>query len=102
MFSCAYNYKNVEVNGVVVNSETGKPINEDEILVTYWVYSTETWDSKSLKKITTSNEQGQFNFKQVEAIDIEVNANDYQQWMKSITVNKRKIVLEIEMSPILP
>ncbi len=93
LFSCSNgNYTNVSLEGYVKDNDTKEVIPHSKVQVICWVYDTELWESKEVKKEVLSNEKGFYliNFDKGEAMDILVSSSSYDNKKISITLKKSK------------
>jgi hypothetical protein len=87
---CDGNYTNLKVTGIVSDEISENPVENAEVTINCWVYDTEIWESKAVKKtaITDSNGQFSLNFKKGEALDIVVKSDTFREYKQSITLKK--------------
>ena len=101
LFSCGDgNYTNVSLEGYVRDSETKTIIPNSKIQVTCWVYDTEIWESRKVKKEVKSNKEGFYliHFEKGEAMDIIVSADRYGAKELSITLRKNKNKIDFSLT----
>lgn len=93
LFSCSDgNYVNVSLSGHVKDIESNEAISNAKVYIICWVYDTEIWESKKVKKETLTDNNGFYtlSFDKGEAMDIEINSNYYESEKVSITLKKSK------------
>ena len=96
---CDGNYKKIKVNGLVSDQATGYPIHNAIVTVTCWAYDTRIWESKSLERSTTTDENGRFSidFEKGEALDFVVKSENYNEYRESITLKKSINTFDIKL-----
>jgi len=97
---CDGNYLDVEVIGLVSDEISGEPIENATVTVNCWVYDTEIWESKPVEKTTRTDSYGKFNltFEKGEAIDVEVESDDYKIYQESVTLKKQTNSFDIKLN----
>lgn len=97
---CDGNYSNVTVEGTVRDSISNAPLENANVSITCWVYSTERWVSEEVKKVVSTDENGVFqvNFEKGEAIEITVSAENYlsKDVGNTLKNNRLKFVIFLE------
>lgn len=97
--SCDGNYQKVKVFGTVVSSVSQKPVSNQLLNVTCWVYDTEIWESRKVLKTISTDERGNYEvlFDKGEAIDIEVSSSSFKDYEKSLTLTKSNNEINIKL-----
>lgn len=100
LYSCGNgNYKNVTINGTVLNKDSNLPIANATVKVKCWAYSLEKWESGAIEKEVVTDIDGKYslNFKEGEALDIFIVAKDYKNFETSMTLNKSNVLIKTEL-----
>jgi Carboxypeptidase regulatory-like domain len=99
-FSCGNgSYVNVTIIGTVKDSASEQPIGNAKVKIKCWAYSLQKWESEYTEKEVMTNSRGEFNmrFSESEALDIHVNAEYYKEFESSITLNKSKVEISVNL-----
>jgi hypothetical protein len=92
-YSCNPNFKRVIISGFVKDQKDRTPIMNADVKIEYWTYNPQISESeKFIKRVKTDN-KGHFSLelKELEAIDLIINAANYKTEKKSYTVRSSKI-----------
>lgn len=98
LFSCGDgNYSSVSLQGYIKDSENQEVVENAKVSVVCWVYDTELWESREVKKETYSGKDGFYslNFDKGEAMDIRVSSDKFESKEVSITLKKSKNEMDI-------
>lgn len=97
---CDGNYKNVQIEGLVSDKVSGRPIYNAKIVVKCWVYDTNRWESQTVEKSTITDKNGRFsvNFNKGEALDVVVTSDTYREYRESITLEKNAYSFDIKLT----
>lgn len=97
---CDGNYKNVQIEGLVSDKVSGRPIHNAKIVVKCWVYDTNRWESQTVEKSTITDKNGRFgvNFNKGEALDVVVTSDTYREYRESITLEKNAYSFDIKLA----
>jgi hypothetical protein len=99
LLSCDGNYRDVVINGRVIDSLSRQPVVGSEVNVVCWVYDTDIWESRKVVKDTLTDASGNFTmlFEKGEAIDVEVHHPDYQIYSYALTLDRCNVKIAAEM-----
>ena len=94
------NYLNVEITGHIKDASNRAPIENADVLIKCWVYSTGNWESHTVEQTVKTDAEGFFKaqFEKGEAVDFVIRARGYKKKEEARTLKRNRENIEVYLN----
>ena len=100
--SCSANYRNVIIEGTVVDKNSNRALSSINVEIGFWVYdmSQAAWESKLVSKKVVTDKDGVFavRISAAESFDVDISVSGYKNYKYSENLTRRYRHLEIQLN----